>query len=359
MYFMELKYFDVCKASVLPRGSLFLLYGQEEILKDEITKKILSHLLPEESSGLSLEEFSSLEVRMDNIINALNTSSFFSPKKVVILKNIEELKSSDFSKLSKHFPSLNSLTYLILINNLSEKKLLLPASVKIYVEKNGIIINCSFFKDELFRWIKNKLNLSAKVIDSTSLKQLIEMTGGNLSQINSEIERLIISSGDNPTLSLDDVLSSVVARVEGHIYDLTDALGERKIEKALGILHYLLKIKFPPEYILNEIRRYLKLIWQAKVLTDKGILTKEGQIISSAARIMEELLPRENKDNILRKQSWIVKKHIVQASFFSEEKIISFLQQLFLCELSLKGIRDEKSPDIALESLILKLGSKN
>lgn len=358
---MELKYFEVYKTPTLLRGSLFLLYGQEEILKDEITKKILSHLLPEESSGLNLEEFSALfDVRIDNIINALNTSSFFSPKKAVILKNIEELSSKNFSKLSKHFPSLGSLTYLILINNSSEKKLTLPASVQSYIEKNGIIINCSFSKDELPRWIKNKLNLSAKVIDNTSLQQLIEMTGGNLSQINSEIERLIISSGDNPTLSLDDVLSSVASRVEGHIYDLTNALGERKIEKALGLLHHLLKIKFPPEYILNEIRRYLNLTWQAKVLIDKGILTKEGQVISSASRTAEELLPRESKDNILRqKQLWTVKKYLKQSSFFSEEKIISFLHQLFLCELSLKGIKDEKSPDIALESLVLKLGSKN
>ncbi len=359
MYFMELKYFDVYKISALPRGSLFLLYGQEEILKDEITKKILSQVLPKESSGLSLEEFSILETRIDSIINALNTSSFFSPKKVIILKNIEELKSSDFSKLSKHFPSVNSLTYLILVNNLSEKKLTLPAKVASYIEKNGIIINCSFFKDELSRWIKNKLDLSAKVIDKTSLQQLIDITGGNLSQINSEIERLVISSGDNPTLSSDDISSSVATRAEGHIYNLTDALGERKIEKALGILHYLLKIKFPPEYILNEIRRYLKLIWQAKVLIDKGILTKEGYVISSAVSGAEELLPRESKDSILRRQPWIIKKHIGQASFFSEEKIISCLHQLFLCELSLKGIKDEKTPDIALESLILKLGSKN
>lgn len=355
----DVRYADVDKKQFFSNiKPLYLLYGKELLLKNEVIKKISNHILGENISNFNFETFFCNDVKIDSVISILNTSPFLSDKKIVVLKEIENLNTDDLKKLIKYFENPHPASHLIMVVDAQDKKLNLPSAIEELIRKNGTIINCSLTENELQMWIKNKIEFSGKVIDNEALDYLIAVTAGDLYQLNSEIEKLILYSESSTNITIDDIQAIVVPKVESQIWDLTDAISKRAKEKAISYINYLLNIKESEEKILGAIRKHFRLLWQAKVLIEKGVLGRGSYSVLSRNTGVEDILPQDPKENILKQNQWSIAKYVNQSNSFSEEKIILSLNDIYNCELEIKGIKDEKSPRLALEILMIKLCEK-
>ncbi len=167
--------------------------------------------------------------------------------------------------IEKGFPKGN---YLIITADLVDKRRALYKTIK----EKGIIVDCAVPKglrkaDQdaqnvvLNRSLKSVLSKSGKTMGSNAYMALCEMTGFDLRTFTGNIEKLVSYVGDRTEITVEDVEFVLKRTKIDPIFELTNAISDRNIEKALFFLASLISAGFHPLQILaamaNQIRKLL------------------------------------------------------------------------------------------------------
>jgi len=345
---------------------VYLLYGKEDLLKEEILSKIISSALEPSSKDFNLDSLEGEELDGDILLNLLNTLPLIGKRRVVVVKKSNRLKKEVRVKLLEYLKNPSLSTCLVLFSSgakrdSSGRMVIISPSIDQAIRKKGELIKCSFSSDyELSSWIKNKVIRSGKKIDPTALPYLISLVGTDLRLLSMEIEKIITYLGEGANISKAEVETVVVPRTESSIFSLIDALGVKGRDKALGFLSSLLRAEEKPSQILFMIARQFRLIWQAKVLGNQGYLSGDYYATSKELKMIpqevKDILPSEK--SILHQPTYIISKCIKQAHYFSQERLCLVIKQLLTTDLTLKNIKGEKEKGLSLELLVLDLCSE-
>jgi DNA polymerase-3 subunit delta len=167
--------------------------------------------------------------------------------------------------IEKGFPRDN---HLLITTDVVDKRRSLYKTIK----DRGVIIDCAVPKgdrradkmaqeDVLLQKMAEILKPNNKEMDKGAYLALIDMTGFDLRTFCGSLEKLIDYVGKKKTITAEDVESVLKRTKKDPIYDLTNALADRQLEKALFFLNSLLQAEFHPLQILaaivNQIRKLL------------------------------------------------------------------------------------------------------
>jgi DNA polymerase-3 subunit delta len=134
----------------------------------------------------------------------------------------------------------------------------------------GVVIDCTVPKgdrradkmaqeDVLLKKMLEILKPSKKEMDKGTYKVLVDMTGFDLRTFCGSLEKLIDYTGERNTITVADVEAVLKRTKKDPIYDFTNALADRQIDKVLFFLSSLLADDFHPLQILaavaNQVRR--------------------------------------------------------------------------------------------------------
>ena len=138
------------------------------------------------------------------------------------------------------------------------------------VEKNGTIVE--FAKQEqrdLVPWIGRHFAARKKQIATDLCVYLIDITGGTMTALAGEIDKICAYSGaDHITKSdIDAVVEPVLDAV---VFQMTDLMAQGEYGKALVKLQTLLKMQQEPVNILGAISSHFRRLSYARTLLDHG-----------------------------------------------------------------------------------------
>jgi DNA polymerase-3 subunit delta len=165
--------------------------------------------------------------------------------------------------IEKGFPQNN---HLIITTDVVDKRRGLYKAIS----SLGVTIDCTVPKgdrradkmaqeDILVQKMTEILNSSQKEMDKGAYLALLDMTGFDLRTFCSSLEKLIDYVGKRNTITVEDVEAVLKRTKKDPIYDFTNALADRQIEKVLFFLNSLLAADFHPLQILaavaNQVRR--------------------------------------------------------------------------------------------------------
>ena len=122
---------------------------------------------------------------------------------------------------------------------------------------------------QLIPWIRRHLATAGKTINDEVCRYLILQTGGSMTTLNAEIQKLMAYS-DQPEITKFDVDSVVIPVVEAVIFDITRDIGAKNFQGALEKLRDLLRQDAEPIAINAIIGRQLRQLYGAKVLSAHG-----------------------------------------------------------------------------------------
>ena len=138
------------------------------------------------------------------------------------------------------------------------------------VEENASVVE--FAKQEqrdLIAWITRHFLANQKRIAGDLCAYLIEITGGTMTALSSEIKKICAYSGAEEICRAD--IDAVVEPVmDAVVFQMTDLLGQRRYAQALEILQQLLKKQQEPLAILGAVGGHFRRISAARVLIDNG-----------------------------------------------------------------------------------------
>lgn len=260
---MNLTYDALNKSILEELKPLYLLYGGEQYLIDTCINKIkkkFGELL------LGINYIIIDENNIDNIISDIEMPAFGYDKKLIIVKNAGLFKKDGRKKsgspiqekiaeyIKNNMDIILESVILVFTDSQADKNIVFEE-----IEKNGIICNIEELKPiQLVKKLKQICNLYKVNCDESTLNYLVENCGTNLQNLINEIRKLIEYEGEGGTITIDDINHLAVKQMESVIFELTDNLASRKIDKALEVLDNLIYQKEPLQKILITLYNHLK-----------------------------------------------------------------------------------------------------
>ncbi len=321
--------------------SLYLLYGEELFLLESSLKKI-KNLFGECIKGINYITID--ETNCNQLISDLETPSFGYPKKLIIARNtgllkkegkrknaeLSKLKEKIVNYLNENIETLKQSVILVFVEEEADSKQKLYATI----DKLGVVCQFAYQKPlQIEKRLKAICNAYKVQIDDSNLRYFIECCGTNMQELINEIRKLIEYVGENGKIQKDDIDKLVIKKLESVIFDLTDALGKKNIDKALEVLKNLIYAKEPLQKILITLYNHFKKLYFVKLS-----IKYNQDIIGSL--------------NLKPNQTFLVNKYKTQANYFKEEELKEILQQLRDLDYEYKnGLIDLQ---IGLESILCK-----
>ena len=99
---------------------------------------------------------------------------------------------------------------------------------------------------------------------------LLDKIGTNMENIRQEVEKLVCYCYDKEVITNEDIDAVCTTQINNQIFEMLDAMANKRQKVALSLYYNLLALKEPPMRILFLIGRQFNLLLQARMLKQKG-----------------------------------------------------------------------------------------
>ena len=198
------------------------------------------------------------------------------------------------------------------------------------IDRNGLPVE--FAKQgqrDLIAWVSKHFAANNKRISGDLCVYLIEITGGTMTALNGEIEKICAYSEADEICRADiDAVTEPV--LDAVVYQMTDHISEGRYDLAFQKLRQLMKMQQEPLAVLGAIGGHFRRISVARNLLDHGKSASELQRICSvqdfvARKTMDAA--RRFKPEFCRKAAELVLEtdYRMKTSFDDNERLLELL----------------------------------
>lgn len=310
--------------------SVYLLYGEERYLRRQYRDR-LQKALTSDGDTMNTHFYHGKDVPVGEIIDLAETLPFLAERRVIFINNSGLFKSGG-EKMAEYLPEMSESTCIIFTESEVDKrsKLFKAVQSKGYAAEFAI-------QDEntLKRWIAGMLAKENKKITESTVQLFLTKTGTDMENIQMELEKLICYCLDKEVVTDADVEAICTTRITNHIFDMINAIADKKQREALELYYDLLALKEPPMRILFLIARQCNMLLQAKELKVKG---HDNRAIASKMGIAP----------------FIAGKYLTQATKFKTSTLRTAVEKCVEAEEAIKSGRmnDMMSVEILILSVL-------
>jgi DNA polymerase-3 subunit delta len=339
---------------------IYLLHGEEELLRSEALSRVKAGLGDPEMASLNTVWLDGRKASLSDIQTACDALPFLSERRLVVVEGLlarllsrkreaddeangsqeaEEAKpgSSLLQALTAYLEQVPATTDLVLVEpqEISKAHPVYKTLMQWAQEGRAQVTACPPIKkqDELARWIMDRGKAKGARLTFDAAEELAAYVGSQLRLLDQELDKLMAYAPDR-TITPSDVRLLVPATREANIFEMIEALGRGDGKSAVRFLRELLDDGQPPLGILGMVARQVRLLLQAKELTARGL---------SAPDIAREL----------RLQGWQSDRIVRQASRYTFPRLERMHDRLLETDIAIKtGQMDD---DLAVEMLVIGL----
>ena len=280
-----------------------VLSGLQRHLKHAALDVLRKRIIDDDDT--SLTRFGSRDLQLQSVADELHTVSMWGDRRLVIVDDADDFVTKNRAGLEK------------LVEKPAKKSVLVldvttwPKTTRLYkqVAAKGLDIDCSELKGpQLFKWLQETTQqLYGQTLSRDAASLLIELVGGELGMLDSELAKLATYVGTKGKIEVADVKNLVGDWRTETTWAMTDAARDDDLDFALNALDQLLTAGEPPIKLLGGITYVFRKFAQATELSrslslDQALL-KAGTFPGSVAPGQTYLrrLGRGKAERILQK----------------------------------------------------------
>jgi DNA polymerase-3 subunit delta len=255
----------------------YLLYADNEYMIEEalssVKKTIPETEMPFNFNVFDMDSADSVPTAGE-ITNTLNTVSFFGSRRHVVVKNLQKISAKEFKKFQSYIanPSPDSVFLMFYAGALKKE---MKESTK---GLNAICLDIR--ENDLPVWIKEKIRQKGIAIKDDALGYLIGVVGDDIGLLSSEVEKL--ASFGNETITISGIKEIVEGSRDYSVFDLTNALREKNVEKVFRI-YRTLSGTTEPYNLLGAINwQYSKMSLQANAILQRKNFSRAFELLNDA-----------------------------------------------------------------------------
>lgn len=222
-------------------GHSYLLLGPEKGLKEDAIKNIRSQI-----GQCDVSKFYAFEDYEAELFAQLNNNDLFADHKLVILDEVQDLKTAEKIKPLVQF-----------IQNPSDCATLVMTSTELYVNsalmgaveaqgKDYVLKFYELFESKKNEWLSNYFRRNGLSIDNKAITAIIEKVENNVQEFENTCSQMVIflkTMPDKQSVTYEDVEEFLTHTREESEFTLFAFIARGKLESALECLHTLLRTK--------------------------------------------------------------------------------------------------------------------
>ena len=254
---------------------LYVFYGEEDFLREYNANKIVNSCnLTNPSMNFVKLDDETISKLPDNC----EQMPFLDEKKVVLVKN-----SGIFTSGKKVAPSVTERVVEYLLN--------LPDYAVVVFNEESIdkrltpykkLSKLGKFEEQKYRgtvdlanWICSGMKKCNSEIDIETAKYLADSCGPSMSYLHSEIKKLAVLYSEGEKITRELINNVCVKSMQGIIFDLTDAIGNKEKKRSLELINELILKKEAEQFILIMLYKHFRNLYLLRVATDEGRASAE------------------------------------------------------------------------------------
>ncbi len=316
----------------LRENSIFLIYGENEGLKEDI----ISEIIPNYSTE-NIFRYSEKEVygNLENFYNSIYSQSFFNDKKLILINEVTEKFKNEIEEiLEKKIKDV----IIILFSKTLEKK----SKLRNFFEKEKNLICIPVYKDDN----KTLLNIaftffkSKKItISNESINFIVERASEDRKNLKSELNKIENFSRNRKKIDIEDIIKLTNLSENHSINKIVDLSLSKNTKQTLRTLNENI---FSPEDNIIIIRSFLT---KSKRLLK---LTEELEKIKNIDQVISM-----SKPPIFWKDKDIIRKQLIE---WKKDDLIKLIKNINDVELLLK--KNSQTSINILQNFIIEQSSR-
>ncbi len=246
----------------------YLIYGNDySLIKKEINK-ITSGIKDIVKYDLSFN-------KIDELLDDASCISMFEDKKVLIgenalfLTSIKENINHNFDYLTKYIKDNNNHNIVILtvISDKIDERKKIVKDIKKYCK---VIYKSLIQEKDMPNFVINEFKENNYKIDYKTAVYFVNYVGKNIDILSSEINKMIIYKENNYIITKDDINEISSRGLKDNVFDFTNAIMNKDLNKMYECLNDLLIIGEDPIKIISLLANQFLFIYQVKLLDQNG-----------------------------------------------------------------------------------------
>jgi DNA polymerase-3 subunit delta len=332
----KIEYTDILKDLKNKNYSpIYFLMGEEPYYIDMITDYIAANVLTETEKEFNQIVLYGKDSTVPDIINAAKRFPMMSQYQVVIVKEAQTLGDMD----DLHYYAEKPLLSTILVINYKYKTIDKRKKLfKNLTEKGIVFESAKLYDDKIPAWISSYLKSKNMSIDLKASILITDFVGNDLSRIAHELDKLIITIGDETTtIDSSHIERNIGISKEYNNFELQKAISQKNILKANRIVNY-----FDKNQKLNPITLTFASLYYffSRLLLYHFIEDKSVKNVAA----------------VLKLNPYFVSDYRLAANNYTPAKVVSIISLLREYDLKSKGFGNVSiSPGAILKELIYKI----
>ncbi len=245
---------------------VYLLFGEEQVLAEYVVTVLQEQLIPTGMESLNYQRVDGQKVTDQELVAVIATPPMFGAKRLVVIDQpwfLAGKKEGQLLGIERMLDDLPEFACVVLLAAQMDKRLKLVKRLKDSTHEFPPLS-----AGEAANWVDDRLRRAG--IGSFGLgKKIVERAGNSLRILRLEVDKLVAYASGSP-LQSEDIVALVRNDMETSVFDLVDAVGQRRLEQALHLADQLQAEGQAPLYILSMISRQLRLLLLARMQLDSG-----------------------------------------------------------------------------------------
>lgn len=251
-------------------NNVYLLFGEEAYLKKQYKDK-LRNAMVSPNDNMNYAYYEGKGIHVNEVIDLAETLPFFAERRLIILENTGLFKSAS-PELADYIKEMPDTTSMIFVESEIDKR------GKLYkaVQAKGRAVELGR-QDEntLVRWVASNVKQEQKMMSENTVRFFLAKVGTDMENIQKELEKLFCYTMDKDSITAEDVEEICTTQITNQIFDMVNAVADKKQRKALELYYNLLALKEPAMRILFLLSRQFKLLLEVKTMDMQGYGRKE------------------------------------------------------------------------------------
>ncbi|HMW40216.1 MAG: DNA polymerase III subunit delta [Saprospiraceae bacterium] len=249
--------------------TIYFLTGAENWFIDELILAAESYVIPEDLRDFNLQVYFGRDADVKSIVEACRQSAFGGGRKLVLYREAQEARNWDEIIPYLKAPAQNTTLVISFKNKKPDGR---SSWVKLMKERAVFFESKSLSDNQLPAFIKTLAQKKKLTVDNEGIKLIIDFIGSNLGQIDNELEKIRLVSGNKGIVVADVIAEFIGVSREFNVYELCKVMSSRDRLKTLRIMENMASGMKAGEAIpaisaiFNEFLRY----WLCKCYAAKS-----------------------------------------------------------------------------------------
>jgi DNA polymerase-3 subunit delta len=218
---------------------VFLLIGDEGFLKEEWLRDARAKIFKNNAANTAADYnlfFANEAIEPAEVLDIARTRPFLSEKRLIVIKNIDSLKSDTHrQQVLEYLKAPSDHTMLVLEADLNQRDYQADKFLQAASEFSQVVPFKKLYDANLSGWIARRAILKNKKIEPAACELLKQFKGNNLKAIDEEIEKLSVYVGERPVIAYSDTQVLVGKDKEDTVYELMEAMSRKDTAAVLSI----------------------------------------------------------------------------------------------------------------------------